>query len=44
MCHCFGDVSELSEAQREELLDEHSADELRTELSAGELETLGVAR
>ena len=43
MCHCFGDVTELSEAQREELLEEHSVDELKTELSGAELEALGVA-
>ena len=43
MCHCFGDVTELSEAQRDELLEEHSVDELRTELSAAELETLSIA-
>lgn len=43
MCHCFGDVTDLSEAQREELLEEHSVDELETELSGAELEALGVA-
>ena len=43
MCHCFGDVTELSDAQRNELLEEHTIDELKTELSAAELEALGVA-
>lgn len=43
MCHCFEDVTELNEAQRDELLEEHSVDELKTELSAAELEALGVA-
>lgn len=43
MCHCFGDVDGLSEAEREELLDEHSTEELRAELSPTELETLGIA-
>ena len=39
MCHCFSD---LSEAERTELVEEHSTDELRAEYSAEELETLGV--
>jgi hypothetical protein len=43
MCHCFGDVTELNEAQRDELLEEHSVDELEAELSGAELEALGVA-
>jgi hypothetical protein len=43
MCHCFSDVNELDESERKELLAEHSTDELKTELSAAELETLGIA-
>jgi len=43
MCHCFGKVNELSESEQTELLEEHSTDELRAELSATELETLGIA-
>lgn len=42
MCHCFNDLSEMSEAERTELVDEHSTDELRAEYSAEELDTLGV--
>lgn len=43
MCHCFESVDELSETEREEILDEHSEAELRAEYSAEELEKLGVA-
>jgi len=42
MCHCFSDLSEMSEAERTELVEEHSTGELRAEYSAEELETLGV--
>ena len=42
MCHCFSDLTEMSETERTELLEEHSTDELRAEYSAEELETLGV--
>lgn len=42
MCHCFSDLIEMSEEQREEIVDEHSTEELRAEYSAEELETLGV--
>ena len=42
MCHCFSDLSEISEAEQTELLEEHSTGELRAEYSAEELETLGV--
>jgi len=42
MCHCFSDLREMSEAERTELLEEHSTAELRAEYSAEELETLGV--
>lgn len=43
MCHHFESVDELSEREREELVDEHSLEELRAEHSEEELETLGVA-
>ena len=43
MCHCFSDLSEMSEPERTELVEEHSTDELRAEYSPEELETLGVS-
>lgn len=43
MCHCFGSIDELSEREREELLEEHEVEELRAEHSEDELERLGVA-
>lgn len=42
MCHHFRPVEELSEAEREELVAEHSEAELRAEHSADELEELGI--
>jgi chromosome segregation and condensation protein ScpB len=42
MCHCFSDLTEMSDEQRAEVLEEHSMEELRTEYSTEELETLGV--
>ena len=42
MCHCFSDLSEMSEAERTELTEEHSTGERLAEDSAEELETLGV--
>jgi len=42
MCHCFSELSEMSEQKRAEILDEHSTEELRAEYSTEELETLGV--
>ncbi|GGM52006.1 hypothetical protein [Haloarcula argentinensis] len=42
MCHCFGSVDELSEQEREELVEEHSVEELRTEHTEDELKELGV--
>lgn len=43
MCHCFGSVDDLSESEREEIVTEHSEDELRAEYSTKELEKLGIA-
>ncbi|GAB3674635.1 hypothetical protein [Halopiger thermotolerans] len=43
MCHHFQPVEELSEAEREALLEEHSEAELREEHADEELEELGVA-
>jgi hypothetical protein len=43
MCHCFRSVDELNEQEREELVEEHSVDELRAEHSNEELQKLGVA-
>jgi len=43
MCHCFGELDELSESEQTALLEEHSTDELRAELSTTELEALGIA-
>jgi hypothetical protein len=42
MCHCFSDPAEMSDEERAEVLEDHSTEELRTEYSAEELETLGV--
>jgi len=43
MCHCFIDLTEMSDEERAEIVDEHSTEELRAEYSTEELETLGVA-
>lgn len=43
MCHCFGSVNEMSEEERTELREEHTAEELRAEYSGEELDRLGVA-
>jgi len=42
MCHCFSELTEMSDEQRAEVFEEHSTEELRTEYSTEELETLGV--
>ncbi len=42
MCHCFSDLTEMNDKEREEVLEEHPTEELRAEYSAEELETLGV--
>ncbi len=42
MCHCFGDLTEMSDEERAEVIEEHSTEELRAEYSTEELETLGV--
>lgn len=42
MCHCFSDLIEMGEEERAEVVEEHSAEELRAEYSAEELEILGV--
>jgi chromosome segregation and condensation protein ScpB len=42
MCHCFSELTEMSDEQRAEVLEDHSMEELRTEYSTEELETLGV--
>jgi hypothetical protein len=42
MCHCFSDPGELSDQERAAILEDHSAEELRAEYSAEELETLGL--
>lgn len=42
MCHCFGDLTQMSDGEREELLKEHSTEELHAEYSTEELETLSV--
>jgi hypothetical protein len=42
MCHCHGSIDELSEREREELIEEHSVEELRAEHTDDELEALGV--
>lgn len=43
MCHHFESVDELTEQEREELVEEYGLEELRAEHSEAELETLGVA-
>jgi hypothetical protein len=42
MCHCFSDLTEMSDEERAEVLEEHSTEELRAEYTIEELETLGV--
>jgi hypothetical protein len=42
MCHCFSELTEMSEEERAALLDEHSTKELRAEYSAEELDSLGI--
>jgi hypothetical protein len=42
MCHCFSDLTEMSDEQRAEVLEEHSTEELRAEYSTEELEPLGL--
>jgi hypothetical protein len=42
MCHCFTSIEELSEAERAEVLEEHTESELRAEYSSEELAALGV--
>ena len=42
MCHCFSELTEMSDEERSEVIDEHSTEALRAEYSAEELETLGV--
>jgi hypothetical protein len=42
MCHCFSELTEMSDEERAEIVDEHSTEELRAECSTEELETLGV--
>lgn len=43
MCHHFKPIEELSEEEREELVEEHSEEELRAEHTDYELKELGVA-
>jgi hypothetical protein len=43
MCHCYQPVAALSKEEREELLEEHTTEELRAEYSGEELEQLGVS-
>jgi len=42
MCHCFSDLTEMSDEERAEVLEEHSTGELRAEYPTEELESLGV--
>ena len=42
MCHCFSELTEMNDEQRAEVINEHSAEELRAEYSTEELESLGV--
>jgi len=43
MCHCFGAVTELTDEERRELIEEHSERELRDAYSDDELDALGIA-
>jgi hypothetical protein len=43
MCHCFGAVTELTDEERRELIEEHSEQELRDAYSDDELDALGIA-
>lgn len=42
MCHCFSELTEMSDEKQAEIVDEHSTEELRAEYSTEELESLGV--
>ena len=42
MCHCFSDLTEMSDEERSEVLEEHSLEQLRAEFSAEELETVDI--
>ncbi|WP_269090103.1 hypothetical protein [Salinigranum halophilum] len=42
MCHCFSDLTEMSDEERAEVLEEHSAEDFRAQYTIEELETLGV--
>ncbi|WP_256465464.1 hypothetical protein [Halorientalis marina] len=43
MCHCFEAVTELTDEERRELIEEHSERELRDAYSDDELDALGIA-
>jgi len=43
MCHCFEDLGDMTDKERTEMLEEHSAEELRAEYTSDELEHLGIA-
>ena len=43
MCHCFTSVEELTDEEKQDVLAEHSIDELRAEYSSEELDALGVS-
>lgn len=42
MCHHFQHIDELTEAERREVLAEHSVEELETEYTTEELSKLGI--
>ncbi len=42
MCHCFSELTDMSDEERAEVLEDHSTEELRAEYTTEELETLGV--
>ena len=42
MCHCFSELTEMSDKDRAEVVDEHSTEELHAEYSTEKLEILGV--
>lgn len=43
MCHHFKSVAELTAEERDEVLEEHSIEELRAEYTSEELKSLGIA-
>ena len=43
MCDCFSELTDMSDEERAEGLEEHSTEEVRAEDTSEELETVGVS-